>query len=163
MNLYEISNDYLSFMEAIESGDIPEESIADTLQAIEGDFESKIDNIACFVKSLEAESKAISDEAKNLVERSKAKQNKADRLREYIFSALKLTGIQKVETARNTVGIKKNPPKVVIDDESAFLKQYPDYAKIKTELDKASVKDALKGGNEFDGASLVQGESLSLK
>ena len=50
MNLYEISADYQRFQEQVESGEIPEEAIADTLEAIEGNFDDKVDSIACIIK-----------------------------------------------------------------------------------------------------------------
>ena len=61
MNLYEISVDYRRFQEQVESGEIPEEAIADTLEAIEGNFDDKVDSIACIIKSLLAEAKEINE------------------------------------------------------------------------------------------------------
>ena len=52
MKLYEIANDYLALLQAIDEGEIPEEAIADTLEAIEGEIEFKADNLACVLKTL---------------------------------------------------------------------------------------------------------------
>jgi len=41
MNLYEISSNYRALLEAIESGDIPEDAVADTLEAVGGDWTQK--------------------------------------------------------------------------------------------------------------------------
>ena len=46
MKLYEIANDYLALVQAVEDEEIPEEAISDTLEAIEGEIEVKADNIA---------------------------------------------------------------------------------------------------------------------
>ena len=80
MNLYEISVDYRRFQEQVESGEIPEEAIADTLEAIEGNFDDKVDSIACIIKSLLAEAKEIKSERDALDGRMKQKQKVADRL-----------------------------------------------------------------------------------
>ena len=43
-----LKNDYLALMRAIDDDEIPEEAIADTLEAIKGEIEIKADNIACY-------------------------------------------------------------------------------------------------------------------
>ena len=62
MKLYEISSQYNQFLQAVENGDIPIEAVSDTLEAIEGEFEDKADNIACLIKNKEAEMLAIKAE-----------------------------------------------------------------------------------------------------
>ena len=66
MKLYEIANDYLALLQAIDEGEIPEEAIADTLEAIEGEIEFKADNLACVLKTLNAEVSAIKAEERHL-------------------------------------------------------------------------------------------------
>jgi hypothetical protein len=55
MKLYELANDYLALMQAIDNGEIPEEAIADTLESITAGIEEKADNIACLLKNIEAD------------------------------------------------------------------------------------------------------------
>ena len=62
MKLYEIKNTYLDFLARMESGEIPEEAVQDTLEGLEGVFEEKADNIACLIKTLNAEASAIKTE-----------------------------------------------------------------------------------------------------
>ena len=66
MSLYSLINDYQDFLEAVEAGEIPEEAITDTLEAIEGEIEVKIDNIASAIKNLTAEASMIRTEEKAL-------------------------------------------------------------------------------------------------
>ena len=109
MKLYEISADYQRFQEQIESGEIPEEAIADTLEAIEGEFDDKVDNIACIIKSLLAEAKEIKSERDALDGRMKQKQKTADRLTKSLKDEMLFSGRTKVETPRNVVKIRNNP------------------------------------------------------
>lgn len=166
MKLYEIKNEYLQLLELIEQGEIPEEAIADTLQSVEGDINEKIDNIACFIKSLNAEAQAIKEEAKALNERAKAKENKAETLKSYIYDTMKEIEKDKIETSRNILSIRKSPASVYLDDEfigwaignADYLLKYQDPT-----ADKKAIADILKQGKELPHASLRQGENLQIK
>lgn len=92
MTLYEINQTRLDFLSRIESGEIPEEAIADTLEALDGEFDDKADDIACYIKSLLSEKQAIKAEADALLERAAAKQGKADSLTNYLYQQFKARG-----------------------------------------------------------------------
>ena len=62
MKLYELTNDYLALLDAIDNDEMPEEAIADTLEAITASIEDKADSIACVLKNLDAEIVAIKTE-----------------------------------------------------------------------------------------------------
>ena len=173
MSLYEISTTYKDLLEAIESGEIPEEAIADTLAGIDGEFTDKADNIASFIKSLLADAQGIGEEMDSLAERKKAKINKAERLTDYLYQQFKLTGKQKIETSRNVMSIRKTPQKVVIDDEFEFLAWAQEFEE-KTgddrflnykdpSINKTAVKEFLKANNTIPHAKLVSGEKLAIK
>ena len=55
MKLYEISDEYNQFLQAVEDEEVPIEAVADTLEGIKGEFNEKADNIACMIKNQEAE------------------------------------------------------------------------------------------------------------
>lgn len=169
MSLYDIGNTYKELLEAIASGEIPEEAIADTLAAVDGEFTEKADNIACFIKSLLAEKQAIKAEIDALAERAEAKQHKADKLTDYLYQMFKLSGKTKIETARNVMSIRKNPPRVEIDDDAAFIgwaqaENKMNFITIKDPVvNKTAVKEALKAGIEIPHAQLVSSEKLTIK
>jgi hypothetical protein len=118
--LYEITAEYKSFIEALESGEIPEEAIADTLEAISGEFDAKIDNIACIIKDLQGQTELIKAEAAKLTERAKRKAREAERLAEYIKAALESIGQKKFESARNQISFRTSRA-IKITDEAAFI------------------------------------------
>lgn len=169
MKLYEIKSQYLDLLNRIENGEIPEEAIKDTLESIEGDFEDKINSIACFIKSLEAEITALKTEADNLKQRAETKAKKVDNLRRYIFESMKQLDKTKIETPQNVISVKKNPPKVEVsenfiewaknDELFKFLVKH----KEKYTPDKNAIKDLLKKGQEIPYCQLVQEESLNIK
>ena len=62
MKLYELSREYETLSNLWETGEIPDEAARDTLEGIAGEAEEKADNIACMVKNLNAEAKAMKEE-----------------------------------------------------------------------------------------------------
>jgi hypothetical protein len=120
MTLYEINSNYLDLLQAIEDGDVPEEAITDTLDAVKGEFDSKAEAIGCYIKNLSAEADAIKNEIDALMERLRTKNNKIDSLKNYLLSAMQTAGRPKIETSKIRLSIANNPPSVDIDDEDAF-------------------------------------------
>ena len=169
MTLYEIAQDFLALMQDIENGNIPEEAIKDTLECVELAFEEKADNIACYIKNLNAEAAAIKVEEERLAERRKAKEKEAERLQSYLADMLQQTGIEKVETARNKMTFRKNPPKVVFNDEKAFIEwavsneksYYLNYGK--PTINKTNVKEAINGGEAIPGAQIITEKRLQIQ
>lgn len=157
MKLYEIREEILRLGEL----DIDEQTMNDTLESLQFELEEKADNIACLIKTLQAETEAIKAEAKNLTERAKAKEAKADKLTQYLFDTFKAVGADKIETARNVIAIKKNPCSVVLD-EGFYIDEYM-VEKISIQPDKENIKDELKNGVVIAGARLEQKERLAIK
>lgn len=168
MTLYELMTDYKNFLSAVESGDIPEEAIVDTLEAIEGDIDEKIDNIACVLKVLQAEEKAIKEEVASLEARLKAKANAKERTKTYLSDMLLALGKTEFESPRNKITFRKTPGKVVFADEKAFIEWASQYADSllnygKPTVNRTAVKVAIEGGMEINGAEIVVGQSMQLK
>ena len=167
MRLYDIANDYLALMQAIENDEIPAEAVADTLEAIQGEIEEKADNIGCLLKSIEADITAIKTEEQRLAERRKTKEKAYDRLKQYLSDTLQGLGIGKVETARNVITFRKS--EVAEVNESAFLEwakaNRADLITVKVteSANKTEIKKELKAGAEIPGAVLVTKNNLQLK
>ena len=166
MKLYELISDFNEFMERVEEGDIPEEAIADTLEAITMSLEAKVDNIACMMKNLDAEITAIEAEAKKLTERAKAKEKTYDRLKEYLADNLQRANLPKIETIRSVVSFRKSDSVEV--NEETFL----GWAQIHRDdlltytapkPNKTAIKKALKDGAKIPGAQIVVKQNLQIK
>ena len=167
MKLYEITNDYLALMEAVENGEIPEEALADTLEAITASMEEKADNVACLLKNLDAEIVAIKAEEDRLKERRRVKENAYERIKQYLSESLQRAGLSKVETARNKITFRKSE-KVVIEDEASFISwamanrdDLLTYANPKANL--TAIKFVLKDGLEVVGAELRVNQNIQIK
>lgn len=165
MKLYELAEQYNALLEM---DDLPEDALADTLEALGGEFEDKADGIACVIKEAKAVSGAIKAEMDKLDARRKAKEALAKRLSEYLLAQMQAVGMQKLETGRSCVSVAKKAPALKIDDENAFIAwaaiDHDEYIKYKSpEIDKTAVRDALKAGAEIPGARLEGGYRLAVK
>lgn len=167
MKLYEIANEYLAFLQAVEEGEIPEEAIADTLESITAEIEVKADNIACILKTLTAEVNALKEEEDRLAERRKVKENYHNRLKTYLSEILLKAGLEKVETTRNLISFRKSES-VVIEDEAEFIAwaqvNRGDLLKYTApSANKTKIKNALKGGATIIGAELRVNKNMQIK
>ena len=158
--LYELTGQYAELLSAIESGDVPEEAISDTLEALGGELDEKIDSVACIIKQLDSEAIAIKAEKAKLADRQSVKEHQRDRLKDYIRQAMQLAGKKKVETSRNCVSVGKAQPKAVITNLDALKSRndiWKPYDYRETNVDKTSLKTLLQAGEQIPGASLQDG------
>jgi hypothetical protein len=166
MKLYELANDYLALLDAIDNDEIPEEAIADTLESITACIEDKADSIACLLKSLDADCIAIKAEETRLAERRKAKEKAHERIKQYLSETLQRAGLDKIETARNKITFRKSESVEV--DEAAFIewaqKNRDDLLTYSApKVNKTEVKKALKDGAEIVGAELRIKNNIQIK
>lgn len=167
MKLYEIANEYLELLEAIEGGEIPEEAIGDTLESIVALLEDKADSIACMVKNLSAEAAAIKVEEDTLKARRKAKERQAEWFKTYLADILQRSGCTKLETARVKLSFRKSES-VTIDDEAAFIawaQKHNDSLLTYSAptISKTAVKDALASGAAIEGARIETRQNIQIK
>lgn len=165
MTLYDLAESWKSFLDHLD--EIPEEAAADTLEAIEGEFEDKLDSIVIIMKQLSAEAEAIEKEADTLTARAKAKRKKIDWLKSYVKQQLLTVGKKKIETARNVITISGSAPKVVLDD--AFIawaigeKRFDLLKMTRPAPDRTAIKKALQDGAEIPFVTLEEGTSLTIR
>jgi Siphovirus Gp157 len=156
LRLYEIANDYLQALEDLaELEDLPAEVIADTLEALQGDFEHKAISVGAYIRSLEAEASAIAEARKSMERRHKALTRHAERLREYLKEQMERTGMAKIKNCYLTLRVQTNPPSVVVEDEELVPECYK-HTETVTKILRAEIGRALKAGEDIDGARLEQ-------
>ncbi|MGG1659555.1 siphovirus Gp157 family protein [Brevibacillus sp. NRS-1366] len=158
MNLYELSQAYISILDMLEEDD----SLKETLDVLNDAIEVKAENLIKYMKNIEAESKALKEESKRLTEKAKSLENRHDRLKQYLEDSLKQANIKKLKAGLFDVRLQNNPPSVVIHNEKAV----PEEFKIPQEpkIDKKGLLEALKAGKDFgDSIQIHQGESIRIK
>ena len=152
MNLYEINEAIRSCVDQ-ETGEI---IVPEMLDALEMEKSDKVENIALWIKDLNAEAAAIKAEKDNLARRQKSCENKAASLKQYLTQSL---GGQKFKTARVVISWRKSSA-VEIMDESKIPAEFHIHQPDK--IDKSGLKNALKSG-EVDGAKLVEHNNMIIK
>ena len=165
MNLYEIEKTLNEFMENgfekyvdTETGEFDEQGFNDELGQLELAKDEKIENIGLFIKNLSADIVELKAEEKALAERRKAKENKAEYLKNVLSVSL---GGNKFETAKIALSFRKSE-QVKISDADNLPKEFL-IEKVTISPDKTAIKKAIKGGQDVVGAEIITVQNLQIK
>lgn len=162
--LYQLADQYLDAANRMADLDLDEQTIADTLEGLSGELEVKATNVAMFMRNLEASADAIKAAEAGMSARRKAIENRAKRLKDYLFEQMQRTGIDKIECPYLKLAIRDNPPAVVIDAESQIPAEFMRTPEPPPPApDKKAIAEALKAGKEVAGAHLERGKRLEVK
>ena len=144
-SLYTLTTQLADFLDAVDRGDIPEEAITDTLEALEGEIEQKIDDIASAQKHIAAFIDAIKKEEDELKRRRQQKERECERLAQYLAFAMESRGMKAFESARNKITFRTSSS-TRITDESAYIEWAKENAPgtIKITASAKPVLDAIK-------------------
>lgn len=162
MNLYKLTEEMIELQEMM-SEECVEQVLIDTLEAVEGEFDAKIEGYCKVIKNLEADAKALKEEAKRLTERQKAIENNISKMKNAMTEALRQTG-RKEAGGLLKAKIQKNGgmlPLII----SEAPESLPDaFRKVSYEADNEAIRKALDEGQELDFAEYGErGESLRIK
>lgn len=161
-SLYVLAGEYRAIEQKLIDTDMDAQTIADTLQGVAGELEEKAINVAMFVRNLESSADQIDQAIKQMQERKKAMESKAESIKKYLLENMQRTGITKIESPYFAVQLKKNPPSVIIDNENDINDKFK-VTKTVTSIDKESIKLAIKSGEIVAGAHMEQKERVDIK
>ena len=119
-------------------------------------IEKKIEGLCLWVKNLDAEAAAINEEVKTLKDRQAKKQNKAASIRKYIQDFLKGS---KFETPRVAISYRKSESLKILDNAVIPM----EYLKVKTEVNRTDLKQAVKDGLKVEGVYLQENTNMSIR
>lgn len=173
MTLYDIDTRLVTLLDEhfdVEDGVLceTEEELAKKIDEVSLDLDTKIENIGCYIKNLEADVEALKKEEDNLKARRKSAENKIEGLKRYLNGYLMACFPKDEDRAK----WKFKSPKVVLGYRKSSSVEVPDiekldknFIKIKTEVvpDTTAIKDAIKSGKEVIGAFIKQNINLNIK
>jgi chaperonin cofactor prefoldin len=165
MKLYELTSDLITLQELLEES-VDDQLLQDTLEAVQGEYDVKMESYAKVIKNLEADIDALKAEAKRLTDKRKVLENNIDRLKKAMFDSMKATGITKAGGQLFTVAIQKNGGKLpVIVSNNVDLSILPDQlVKVVESPDLEAIRELLEAGKVVEGFTLGErGESLRIK
>ncbi len=156
LTLYQMTEEYIEAGRQLaamaEAGQIDRQALADTLDGISKHLDYQVGVINAEIDRLHAYAESL--------------ERQRDALRDYLHDQMVRAGIQKIEAVAGAppfrLAIRKNPPRVVIDNEGAILWEYK-RSRTVVEIDKQMIKDALKAGRSVPGAHLEQSERVEIK
>ncbi len=172
--LYEIAQEYREFterleeyIELIEAGEIPEDAVLDTLDAIDAELESKIDNVACVVKDKLLLVEGLKAEKRSLDRRIKANEAAVERLKAYMTESMLRAGKKKIESARNVVSFRKSTG-LTVSDSAAFIEwakqNRADLLKYtEPTISVSETKGALLAGDSVPFAEIEERQNIQIK
>lgn len=139
-----------------------------TLEAIEGDFDTKAENIAVAIKGIKAEAEALKAEKQAIEKRRKSKENQVNSLVKYLKTSMHNVGRNKIDTAKASISLRNTAGSLVIDDELGFItwaqKANDNLLKYSLpEIRKDAVKNIVKNGDEVPFARIEANEALIIK
>jgi len=158
--LYEIAAQY---REVLEMEPANEDELAAQMAAlndIEGELTEKADNIVRFLRNISAEADALKAEESRLYERRRALENKYERLKAYLAAQMTLCGLKELKAGLFKLRFQPTAPAISIVDESAVPEKFH---RVKIEIDRLAIRDALKAGEEVPGIEVQRGEALVIR
>lgn len=166
--LFQIVEQHRSLLALAESdSDLDQQMLADTLEGLEGELTLKVQSVGRVIAHQEAMAKAMDEAAANISIRAKRLRARMDSLKQYLLVNMQAANLPKVDSPELVVSLKKNPPSVVVFDESQVpeeFKRTPPPAPPPVPVpDKTAIKEALKAGQDVPGCRLEQGMRVEVK
>lgn len=152
MNLFEINAEIMACVN--EDGEVID---PEKLDALVMERDDKIQNIALYIKNLNAEAAALKAEKQAFVERQKQAERKAESLKQYLSSFL---NGQKFKSTKVSVSFRKSVV-LNITEEAVIPEEYLKYAD--PEVKVSELKEAVKNGLQITGVTLQEKQNLQIK
>lgn len=162
MNIFEINNALHTVWEMVLDEDADLEVLEDTIQSLEVARDDKAEGMAKLIRYLDSQADVIKAEEKRLADRRKALENRKDRVKQLLEMQFALWGTDKIKTPTMTVSMQANTPSVQIADENLVPDEFITIETIR-KIDKKSLLQRLKDGEQFEGISIHQGRSLRIR
>lgn len=163
LSLYHMTEAYRQALAVPAEADLDAQTVADTLEGLQGELSQKAANVAAFVLNLEAEAEAARAAEERIRRHRQALERRAAQLRDYLLDNMSRAGISEIAAldrsfrARLTAGREA----VEIDDPQRLP---PDYWRVRVveEPDKDRIARALREGRAVPGARLVRRPQLKI-
>ena len=159
MTIHNIGKEFYSLIEKYENGELSQEQFADSLMKVEENKIEKCGNAICYLNMLKHNIENMKAEEKRINTMRKSLESRTKNIEETFTYVLSRMGDKEVITRYGIMKIRKNPPSVVIDDETKIPAKYTTQ-KITITPDKTKIKQAIQNGEKVEGARLEQGEKL---
>lgn len=159
MNLFELNDNY---KELASRDDLDPTILKDTLDAIQDDRKSKLDNLATWADQLKSEIDFMSDKKKSWEDEIIYRKNKLAWIKQYITAVLDDAGIKRLITDNHLLSARDSKASTIIDSDEKLPDKFK-VTKTTTKPDKKAIYKALKSGEEVPGAHLKPNRNTVIK
>lgn len=160
MNLHQLTLQYLNLASYLEQGELTPE-IENELQLNENTLKEKAINLAYLIKNLESDVDAIEKELERLEGLKKAKNNAKERIKQLISNAMTIYQYEKINSPTLNLSFRKSES-IEIINESQISEDFIT-TKTTSSINKTKIKEAIKQGQQVDGAILQTNFNLQIK
>src|SRR6185312_4748418 len=162
-SLYHYTNDFLEVKAQLDAMYDPEDEVyKDTLEYYEDNIATKAENIIKYCEELLGLAELQKAEAKRLNEAAKAKENKANRLMEYLDNSMKAMGVKNLQAGLYKLTYHKGREVVEVDEDilpDDYWVEQP-----KKPMSKPELKKLIESGVEVKGVCIKKNpDSLQVK
>lgn len=168
-SIFQLSQDFEGILELALDDTMDLDALEEGLKSIEGDMTDKCENGIGLIRELEARRDAMKAESKRLTANARTLDSKLNRIKQIYIDGLQAFGKSRIDTTIGRMSIQKNPPalKVSVPEgipykgtiPDVYLNRIPEHY----ELDKETIKAALKKGYDVPYCHLESGISLRIK
>lgn len=159
MNLFELNDNY---KELASRDDLDPTILKDTLDAIQDDRKSKLDNLATWADQLKSEIDFMSDKKKSWEDEITYRKNKLAWIKQYITNVLDDAGIKQMTTDNHLLSARNFKASTIIDSDEKLPDKFK-ATETTTKPDKKAIYKALKSGEEVPGAHLKPNRNTVIK
>lgn len=169
-SLYDISNELREVYNKLENGegiDLETGEISEEMQnalAIsQQNLQTKGIDIGYVIKSFDDQIEMCEREIKRITELKKSMQNKKDWLKDKVKSAMEEFGIVEIDGTPIGKPIKlsfRKSESIEVDNVDLLDDKFK---RVKIEADKTAIKQAIKNGEQVEGARLVENNNLQIR
>lgn len=157
-SLFNITAEAQAIASALEEGELSPE-METALQINQNELQEKASNYAYLIRTVEYDVSAIDEEIKRLSALKKAKNNVIDRMKESVVNAMSIYGFEKIETPTMKLSIRRSEAVEVYENlDSKYIVEKVTYAP-----DKIRIKNAIKAGEQVNGAKIIENYNLQIK
>lgn len=155
MNLYEMTQAAKELYEMLQSEEIDEQTLRDTLESIEAD--KKLESYVYVLKSLAAEVVMFEEEKKRITNKISVLNNRMDRMKNAIIEFMQSAGMTKATAGTFDLSLRYFDSVNIIDEK---LIAYEYLVAQAPKIDKAAIKKAIGEGQTVMGAEIVSRPSI---
>ena len=162
MHLYEYTAQHQKALVELNDLDLPDDVVADTLNALVGEIEEKTKSVVAYMRNLNADVVAM----KNAEQEIKQRRNRIERriawMDNYVLTNMQANNITEISCPYFLIKPRKNPPAVNITNADEIPKKYLTEV-VSFKVDKKQIKEDIQAGEVVAGAELSQGWRLDIK